>query len=332
MNPTRRVVFALGLLPLALACAPEPTAPAIQSNGEASVVGLDVLTHPTLTNIFTTAIPNAPFGVAISRTGLSYVTEIAGDLVVRAKLPATTFGNPFTAGATPAHVAFNPAGTRAYVTNQSGNSLSVINTTTHTEITEVPLSNGGFNLIVGKNGNKIYVTTANGTVHVVRASTNTVVRSLQLDPVTNGLALDPIRNIVYISSRDGGTVFAIDTGADTIVTVFNTGGMPQRMAVAPDGSELYIANETLGLDIWDLQTGTRATTVVMPAYGLGMSPDGVHLYVTDPLGGTIGVVDRVTRAPVTTINSGGRPRNVAFSANGRTALITNEGGFVTVVR
>lgn len=331
MPGTRQALLALGLLALTAACAPENTAPSAEELSEA-VTATEVPTHPTLTNIFTTPVPNAPFGVAISSLGLAYVTEIAGNLLVRTRLPATTFGNPFTAGITPAHVAFNPSGSRAYVTNQSSGTLSVINTTTHSEITEVTLSNGGFNLIVSRNGAKVYVTTADGRVHVVRTLNNTIARTLQLDPVTNGLANDPTRPLVYISSRDGGTVYAIDTRADTIVTVFNTGGMPQRMAVAPDGSELYIANETLGLDIWNLVTGTRATTVAVPAYGLGMSPDGAHLYVTGPLNGTITVIDRVTRGLVTTINTGGTPRNVAFTANGRTAMVTNEGGWVTVVR
>jgi YVTN family beta-propeller protein len=328
---SRQATVALCAVTLAVACAPEPTAP--PAAGEPSLeVGALAATHPTLTNIFNSAVPNAPFGVAISKTGLSYVTEIAGNLLVRTKLPSTEFRHPFTAGVTPAHVVFNPAGTRAYVTNQTSGTLSVINTSNHSEITEVTLSNGGFNLIVSKNGAKVYVTTADGRVHVVRTSTNTISKTLQLAPVTNGLALDPIRPTVYISSRDGGRVYAIDTRTDVVLGSLNTGGMPQRMAVSPDGSELYIANETLGLDIWNLVTRTRVTTVAMPAYGLGLSPDGAHLYVTDPLGGTIGIVDRVTRASVMTINTGGRPRNVAFNLDGRTAMVTNEGGWVTVIR
>ena len=330
MTSLRLAGLAFGLATMATACGPESTEPASETGEE--LLALESATHPTLTRIFTTPVPNAPFGIAISKANLVYVTEIAGDLLVRTKLPATTFGNPFTAGNTPAHVAFNPAGTRAYVTNQFGNSLSVINATTHSEITEIPLSNGGFNVIVSRNGAKVYATTADGRVHIIRTSNNTIARTLQLDPVTNGLANDPVRPIVYISSRDGGTVYAIDSQADTIIKVFNTGGMPQRMAVAPDGSELYIANEVLGLDIWNLVTGTRATTVSVPAYGLGMSPDGAHVYVTGPLNGVVSVVDRVTRALVTTINTGGTPRNVAFATYGRTAMITNEGGWVTVVQ
>lgn len=318
------------LLTLALACGSTSTAP--DKDAEGNLIGIDAVSHPTLTNIFTTPVPNGPYGIAISGSGLVYVTEIQSNVVARTALPSTTFGQPITVGSVPAHVAFNPAGSRGYVTNQTGQSLSVINVATGVEITKVPLSSDGFNLIVSKNGLKVYVTTANGAVHVVRTSSNTIGRTLQLDPVTNGLALDPVRPLVYISSRDGGTVFAINTTTDSIVNVFNTGGMPQRMAVAPDGSELYIANETLGLDIWNLQTGTRTTTVEVPSYGLGMSPDGAHLYVTGPLVGKITVVDRVTRATVTTISAGGVPRNVAFSANGKTAMITNESGYVTVVR
>jgi len=63
-----------------------------------------------------------------------------------------------------------------------------------------------------------------------------------------------------------------------------------------------------------------------------MTPDGAQLYVTDPIGGNIRVVNRVTRALVTTLAVGGRPRNVAFNKGGSAGFITNENDFVTVVR
>jgi YVTN family beta-propeller protein len=325
----RRVLPLSVLAGFAMACG-QPSAPG--EDGSAALIGADAFTHPSLTSVTSTPVSTRPYGIAISSDNRVYVTQISGSAVVQTKLPSVVFGNPIATGIVPAHVAFNPAGTRGYVTNQTGQSLSIINVATSTEIKRLPLPADGFNLIVTKNGAKVYVTLSTGLVEVVNTSTNTIVKSIQLGPVTNGLALNPSGSRVFISSRDAGTVSIINTTNDAVVGTLVTGGMPQRMAVSPDGAELYIANETLGLDIWNLQTRTRATTVPMPAYGLGMSPDGVHLYVTDPGNGNIRVVDRVTRALVTTLAVGGTPRNVAFTKGGATAMITNEADFVTVVR
>jgi large repetitive protein len=102
--------------------------------------------------------------------------------------------------------------------------------------------------------------------------------------------------------------------------------------VSRDGGELYIANETLGLDIWDLTSGTRITSLPMEGNGLALSPDGTVIYVTGSIAGTINIVDRQTRAIKTTITTGGAPRNMAFNKYGQEALITKESGYVTIIR
>lgn len=70
----------------------------------------------------------------------------------------------------------------------------------------------------------------------------------------------------------------------------------------------------------------------MSAYGLGLSPDGVHAYVAGGPGGLITIVDRVGRAVDTVLTVGGTPRNIAFDVSGHTAIISNEADFLTVVR
>ena len=59
-------------------------------------------------------------------------------------------------------------------------------------------------------------------------------------------------------------------------------------------------------------------------YGLGLTPDGAQLYVLLAEAGEVRVLERESRAPLKTILVGGRPRNVAFTQDGRTALVTNE--------
>jgi YVTN family beta-propeller protein len=63
-----------------------------------------------------------------------------------------------------------------------------------------------------------------------------------------------------------------------------------------------------------------------------MSPDGKQLYVTSATSGMLWIVDRPARTKLTSIPVGGTPRRIAFDASGATAAVTNEAGFVTIIR
>ncbi|MEO8138043.1 MAG: YncE family protein [Gemmatimonadota bacterium] len=291
----------------------------------------DRSSHPPIAVVDSVPLAGNPYGVAISKQGLVYICLLAANQVARTSLPIVNFGPPIAVGLVPPHVVFNPAGTRAYATDQNGQALEVIDVASGLAVNTIPLGHDGFNLIVRADGKQIFASVSTGQVYVVDAATDAIIDSIILGPVVNGFARHPNENLIYISSRDGGTVSEVDAATHVVARTFTTGGMPQRLAVSPNGKELLIANETLGLDIWNLITGTRDTSLAMAAYGLGLSPDGVHAYVTDPQNGIIRVVDRVGRFVDTVLTVGGTPRNVAFNAAGTTAIITNQADFITVV-
>jgi len=289
-------------------------------------------THPSLASIDSLPVGGNPYGIAISALGRTYVTLLDAGVVQDAALPVDAFGGPIGAGLLPPHVTFNPAGNRAYVVAQTGKRLTEIDVATSTVLDSLPLPADGYNLITSADGSEVFVSVSTGQVYIVDAGTFTVVDSIILPSAVNGFARHPSKDRIYISSRDGGEVVEVNAATHQILRSFPTGGMPQRLAVSPNGRELLIANETLGLDIWNLDSGTRDTTLAVPAYGLGLSPDGRKAYVTAGFNGVITVISRRTRTVDTTINVGGQARNVAFDPEGTTAVITNEDGFVTVVR
>ena len=200
-----------------------------------------------------------------------------------------------------------------------------------TLIATIRLGDGGFNLGVSPDGQRVYATTAGGRVYVIATSSNTVVDSLTVGSAPNGVAFSPGGRTVYISSRDAGTVTAFNTSTLQQVAVYLVGGAPQRLAVSPSGSTLYAANEVHGLDVVNLSTGTVTEAAgLSTGYGLGQTPDGTQLWVTSPLEGVIYIVDPTTNSVTRTLNLGTEivPRNVAFSADGKTAVVTNGAGSV----
>ena len=252
---------------------------------------LSQLTHPSLAAIDSVPVGGSPYGVALNIAGETWISGLDGTLHVDPDLPVDSLPSisiGFTSEAR--HIVFNPAGTRAYVTLQSGQAMAVINVVSRSVVTTVPLGHDGFNLITSRDGSQVFVSTDAGLDYTVDAGTNQITDSIALGPAVNGFARHPKLPRIYISSRDSGAVSEVDVGSHAVLRTFHTGGQPQRLAVSPDGHGLLIANENLGLDIWNLSTGLRDTTMLNTA------------------------------------------RNVAFDPTGDAAVITNQAGFVTVVR
>jgi YVTN family beta-propeller protein len=289
------------------------------------------VSHPAGVVERTVPLSGAPYGVAVSSNGVTYAALIGSSSLIRGHVATMVFDSPVEVGLTPPHVAFNPAGTIVFATLQVGRGLAVVDATTNTLITTVPLVSDGFNLLVAPDGERLYVTTADGTLYVVNAETYEVITTLAVGAAANGLVFSPGDDVLYVSSRDAGTVVAIDPTTNTITRTYPIGGMPQRLAIAPDGSELYVANEVHGLDVVNVASGgVTQVSFGTAGYGLGLTPDGAQIYVLLAEAGEVRILDRASRAPVRTIPIGGWPRNVVFAEDGRTALVTNEEAVVFI--
>jgi YVTN family beta-propeller protein len=64
---------------------------------------------------------------------------------------------------------------------------------------------------------------------------------------------------------------------------------------------------------------------------MALSPDWRQLYVSSSLGGAVYLLDWKTGATLKTVTTGGTPRRIGFAADGSTAVIANEGGWVDFI-
>ena len=166
------------------------------------------------------------------------------------------------------------------------------------------------------------------------ALTRAVVDSVAVGDAPNALVFGRGDTLLYVSSFLGGTVAEISvSGALAIARTFTLGGKPQGMALSPDGSKLYVANESGVLDVVDIASGTVTAPVSLggSGFGLAMTPDTLQLYVT-LLSGGVAVVDRASLSVTRTIPTGGQPRRVVFSPDGLTAVIADQAGSVIFIR
>src|SRR5439155_330679 len=142
--------------------------------------------------------------------GLVYVTRVATDSIALVDLESHRVTASFKVGNGPYDVAFNAAGSSAYVTNLYDHTVGVINTLTQTQVTTFPVAGGAVRVLLGPDETKLYVTLDNGGLTVLNSTSGTVDTTIQLGSVAlNGVALTSDRSRLYVSSV-GGTVTEIN--------------------------------------------------------------------------------------------------------------------------
>ena len=113
-------------------------------------------------------------------------------------------------GSRPSGVAVNPAGTRAYVTNNGGNSVSVIDTATNLVTATVTVGSYPFGVAVNQLGTLAYVTNYDGTVSVIDTSNNTVTDTVAVGSGPVGVAVNPAGTRAYVTNNGGNSVSVIN--------------------------------------------------------------------------------------------------------------------------
>lgn len=278
-----------------------------------------------------------PFGAAITPAGVVYVTLVDAGTLRRMDLPTQAFGASVGVGRVPTEVAFNSTGTRAYVTNQFDQNVGVVNVSTNTQIDVITVKGDPFEVIVTPGDSILYVSTNLDSVYGIRLATKAQVTSFAVPALADGFALRE-DTLLYVSTYTGGTVVEFNLRTRTISRTFSVGGVPQKVAVSPDASTLYIANQAGYVQFWNLTTGTQiGGNLALPGgggYGIARNPANGLLYVSTASfgGGRIHIIDPTTRTLLKSMSAGGSTRRVVFHASGTVGFVTNESGWVDFLR
>ena len=168
-----------------------------------------------------------------------------------------------TVGTAPVRVAVAPNNLLVFVTNQSANSITVIDPTTNTALpTTIPIAPIGAGpapspqgIAVLENGTAITLYVANpgdNSVSIIDATNIKTGRFAQLARLTAGVGPTPIEvvlqqdgNAYVLNNNHGGvgTVSTINTGTNTVVAqTIQVAHNATGLAASPDGGAIYITN------------------------------------------------------------------------------------------
>ena len=271
-----------------------------------------------------------PYGIGGAPASALYVSRLSNGQTTRVDGVTRVPGVNIAVGDTPTDVAINPAGTRAYVANQYGQSVSVINTATNAVVATFAVTGNPFKVAVSPDGASLYVGTNAGRAYKLNATTGAVLGSVITGATPFGFAFGASTRL-YISTWDEGTVLEVDAGAMAVLRTFVTGGIAQELAISDDLRELYVANEALGrVEVWNIQRGTRTTSISVPGgpFGLMLEPKGRRLWATLSQDGQVVLIDRLTRTVLETYDVTGIPRRIAYDERGDVVVVTNEWGWL----
>jgi YVTN family beta-propeller protein len=126
------------------------------------------------------------------------------------------------------------------------------------------------------------------------------------------------------------TVSIVDTATDTLVTTVPVGYGPWGVAVAPDGTNVYVTNGDSGtVSVIDTCTKAVVKTIPVPGYsiptGIAVAPDGSKAYVTNGGSNTLSVIDTAAYTVNSTVTVGTDPFGVAVAPDGTKVYVTNRG-------
>jgi YVTN family beta-propeller protein len=196
---------------------------------------------------------------------------------------------------------------RAYVTNEDGESVSVIDTDKAEVVATVNVGKRPRGMKLSSDGKELYVAVS-GLPKCPPSVPDEECAKLKRDLTADGIAV-------------------IDTATLKLDRLLKSGSDPEQFDVSHDGKQLFIANEDTGtLTVVGIASGAVEATVPVgkEPEGVRVTRDGRWIVVTSESGNAIYVIDAHTLKMVKSVPVGKRPRDVAFAPDGKTVYVSGE--------
>jgi YVTN family beta-propeller protein len=220
----------------------------------------------------------------------------------------------------------------AYVTNDFGSYVSVVDTSTNTIIGTVRVGFNPIGVAVTPDGAFAYVAN-NGSqsVSVISTSTNAVVATVPVSGSPIGVAITPDGAFAYVATNGSGSVSVISTSTRAVVATVTGVIAPVRVAITPDGAFAYVTSaETVTV----INTSSNVIAGTIPigdgpgkgldnAAGIAITPSGKFAYVVNYAQSTVEVIATSSNTVIDTVPVNGAT-DVAIAPGGEFAYVTSE--------
>lgn len=260
------------------------------------------------------AIAGGPLGVAAhARSGKVFTAQSGASTV--AVIRDNVVDRVIKIGSQPNSVAANPVTNRAYVVDDLGDLVDVIDGIDGRVITSIQVGSNASGVAVNTRANRIYVSNAfSSSVSVIDGASNQIVATVQLQGqvLPGALAVNEETNRIYAVNSQSSNVSVIDGRTNTqigVIDVSSNGSLtsPLGIAVNPATNKIYVALYFgPGVAIADGNTNQANILPLSAIEPTSVAADSAtnRIYVTSYFGVTT-VIDGAADKVVTTANTGG---------------------------
>ncbi|MBL7795632.1 MAG: beta-propeller fold lactonase family protein, partial [Saprospiraceae bacterium] len=138
----------------------------------------------------------------------------------------------------------------------------------------------------------------------------------------------------YVASYDDAAVLVIDLDTNTPVDTIPVGSAPFGVSVHPDGSRVYVTNQSNPGQVYIIDTQTNTVINSIPTgdfpASIVISPDGSKAYVT-LRAGTVNIIDLLSNSIIANVDAGAATADaygIDISPDGSTVYVTMIAGGV----
>jgi DNA-binding beta-propeller fold protein YncE len=299
--------------------------------------------HNPVTGLLRQVLAALVLPAVTASLGLAQAPEVGGTLIVvnkgaaSASIVDVTTGQilkTLPTGEGPHEVVVSADGSIAVVTDygarNGGNTLTVIDVPGLAVARTIDLGEHrrphGIDFMPG---DEVVAVTTEQSRHVVLVNVETgeIVSELPTEgDVSHMLAIPGSADLIYTSDIRDATVTEIEVARGASIRKFKVPVTPEAVGVTPDGSEVWVGSNDLGVvSVVDTESGevTQALEGFGWPYRIVFSEDGQTALLPDLRGNELRIVDvesRSDRARVSFPDAG--PQSVVFSADGKYAFQT----------
>ncbi len=197
-------------------------------------------------------------------------------------------------------LAADPAHARTvFVSNEKGNSITVIDGATLEVTATVPVGNRPRGIILSPDGSQLYVCASDDdTIQILDTATLQITGSLPSGPDPEIMDLSPDGSLMYVANEDDNMVTVVDISSRQVISEIPVGVEPEGIGVSHDGKWAVNTSETTNMAHFidtDSHTITDNVLVDQRPRFAEWTRDDAEIWVSSEIGGTVSVIDNASR-------------------------------------
>jgi len=231
-------------------------------------------------------------------------------------------------GKMPNGIAVNEQTNKIYISNSSGNSVTVIDGTTNEVLTTIAVGDSPSAIALDKNRNTIYVANYfDNSVSVIDGATDTLTTTIPVSGGPRRLAVDSSTHTVYVGHYADDVVKLIDGDTQSVVATVPIPGTINAITVNDATYKAYVASSAGIVTVIGADWQTTDVAVGNKPVAIGVNKTTNKIYVvSDKSGnGEVKVIDGAADAVTATLNTENGPTAVAVNEETNAVYVTNQG-------